>query len=377
MNKVGLITCFLDNYGACLQAFALSQTIKQLGFDCEIINYTEPEGYFPNSLSQRIKDSEIYNKCRSLISPKYAVSYKLEKIRRPVFRRFRKNYLPISDTEFKSYRELEDTSLNYNQYVCGSDQIWNPTFYNKCNPAYYLKFVPDNVRKISYAPSIGISDIPEKYQKSFSELVNRFQYISVRETIGVKLVEKYSDSKATLVVDPTLLFTSSVWDKYTTKLNIKKPYIFCYLFGNSHKYQEIIKIMTDQTGLDVVIIPFNEWNLSTSYMQYYTADPFDFISLIKNAEYVFTDSFHASVFSIQFHKNFYTALRHNYRDPVGMNSRIASLLKLCGLENRCLHDENFSTFTISAIDDYTEVDEKINKIRESSLNFLQTALEGK
>ncbi len=376
-DKIALVTCFLDNCGACLQAYALADRIEKLsGKQCEIINYTEPTGYFSYGLSDMVKESGAYVALRGLLQKSYLDGYKTEKVRRSAFRKFRKQYLPIAQQEFKTYEELEKADLAYSHYVCGSDQVWNPTFYGKCNPAYYLKFVPEDVPKTAYAPSIGINDLPDYAKADFKVLLSRFRNISVREDRGVELVKQYAGLDAQWVCDPTMLLTGQQWDKLSAPRLHKKPYIFCYLFGDSPEYKQAVAYLSEKTGLDVVIIPFSKRDLSKQYRQILKAGPSEFISLIKNAEYILTDSFHASVFSVLFRKNFFTLLRHKAGEAHGMNSRIFSLLKMLGLESRCVSPDSLESFPITPVEDYEAVYGKLNAVRADSERFLKNALGG-
>lgn len=373
MKKVGLATCFLDNYGACLQAYALSNTITSLGMECTILNYTELEGYYGDSIAERVKNSTLYNTVRCLLDKKYRKTFKLGKIRRPNFQSFRKKYLPLSTEAYNEHSDLSDKG--FDAVVCGSDQIWNPTFYGACNPFYYLSFVPNGVSKIAYAPSIGLSDIPECYTDDFKKYLSDFKAISVRENNAVELVKKYADKEAKWVLDPTMLLDGSAWSKLIDNKIIEKPYIFCYLFGTQDYYKDAIENIRNKTGLEVVIIPFSERDLTNEYTKIYKAGPIEFLSLIKNAEYVLTDSFHATVFSLLFERPFYTLLRDNDNEEKSMNSRIHSLLSMLDKQERCVLKRNVSGFKIEPILDYECVRSRLKHLRDDSINFLQNALE--
>lgn len=373
MKKVGLATCFLDNYGACLQAYALSNTITSLGMECTILNYTELEGYYGDSIAERVKNSTLYNTVRCLLDKKYRKTFKLGKIRRPNFQSFRKKYLPLSTEAYNEHSDLSDKG--FDAVVCGSDQIWNPTFYGACNPFYYLSFVPNGVSKIAYAPSIGLSDIPECYTDDFKKYLSDFKAISVRENNAVELVKKYADKEAKWVLDPTMLLDGSAWSKLIDNKIIEKPYIFCYLFGTQDYYKDAIENIRNKTGLEVVIIPFSERDLTNEYTKIYKAGPIEFLSLIKNAEYVLTDSFHATVFSLLFERPFYTLLRDNDNEEKSMNSRIHSLLSMVDKQERCVLKRNVSGFKIEPILDYECVRSRLKHLRDDSINFLQNALE--
>ena len=373
MKKIALVTCFLDNYGACLQAYALQKTITNCGNKCTIVNYIEPEGYYKKSFSNKIKNSAVYNLIRCAISKKYKESYKFDKARRKKFQSFRKKFLTFTE-EYENYEQLKQIK-EFDAFVCGSDQIWNPTFYGKCHPAYYLEFVPESIKKISYAPSIGISDIPTEHVDDFRKYLEKFHRISVREQNGVDLVRKYANRESKWVLDPTMLLSGDEWGSVAKGTMHKKPYILCYLFGSHEYYKDAIEHLRKETGYDVVIIPFSKRDLNKEYHKIYKAGPAEFLSLIKNAEYVLTDSFHATVFSILFGRSFYTLLRNNENEKNGMNSRIYSLLSMVEKQDRCIAKADVNNFGVSQINDYDKVHSKLNVLRQESIEYLTNALD--
>lgn len=377
MKKVGLMTCFLDNYGACLQAYALSTTIDSLGYDCEILQYIEPEGYFEPSVSNYLKNTCIYNKLRS-ISPSYKNAYLCEKIKRKSFDRFRKKYLNISEKKYHCFDELKSANKDYDMFVCGSDQIWNPTFYGGNNKAYFLSFAEKGKKKISYAPSIGLDKIPDQYAKDFSDLVRYLDNISVRESNAVDIVKELSGCDAKHVLDPTLLLNGEQWSEIVgEKRIVKNPYIFCYLFGNHDEYDVAIEHLREISGgLEVVIVPFCERHLKNPYTKIYDAGPLEFLNLIKNAQYVITDSFHATVFSILFSRPFFTLPRFKENQKNSMNSRIYSLLDAVGAQDRLIDYSQVNSFRADGDIDYVAVHSNLTSMRKSSLEYLKGALEG-
>lgn len=369
------MTCFLDNYGACLQAYALTKAIQSVGFDCEILQYVEPQGYYKRGLAEWVKDSLIYNKLRCL-SPAYRRSYLCGKIKRKAFQAFRKQYLPISAQRYDSFESLKSANAAYDYFVCGSDQIWNPSFYDGNNRAYFLDFAEPQKKRIAYAPSIGLDQIPDSFAKQFGELANKFDAISVREARGVEIVRELSGREAMLVLDPTLLLNGDQWMMLLNeKRMIEDKYIFCYFFGGHAEYNQVINRLTSLTGLKVVTIPFSEPHMTNSYMKVYSAGPLDFLNLIRNAEYVVTDSFHATAFSILFSRRFFTLPRFKKTEKNSMNSRIYSLLNLMGLQDRLLDYSQFDSFHHDSEIDYPAVYSKIARMRESSFDFLKGALE--
>lgn len=380
MNNVGLMTCFLDNYGACLQAYALSKTIQSLGYNCQLLQYIEPEGYFKPGLCQFIKNTSIYNGLRCVLSRSYKNSFLCEKIKRKSFVRFRKKYLNISKQIYRSFDELKEANQYYDIFVCGSDQIWNPSFYGGNNKAYFLNFAEKDKRKIAYAPSIGLERIPDAYAKDFVELIRCLDYLSVRESNAVNIIKELSGRDAAHVLDPTLLLDGDKWSDILIKQKeriVPNKYILCYLFGCHDEYDAAIEHLRKITGLSVVMIPFCEKHLHDDYQKIYDAGPLEFLNLIKNAELVITDSFHATVFSILFSKLFFTLPRFKKDQQNSMNSRIYSLLDSVGIRERIIDYSQVSSFEIDNDIDYSAVHSKLANMRGASLKYLKGALEGK
>lgn len=337
MKKVGLITFHSSiNYGVYLQAYALQSVINNLGFSAEIIDY--------NRMSEEIE----YNRNKSVIyriinfndsiralKLKAFRSTELSREREKKFADFSKKYFYLSKP-INSYSELVILKNEYDYYVCGSDQIWNP-IYTKGNPAYFLAFA-DKTKRVMYAPSYGIInlDMLKPYWKIYKKNILELHGLSVRETSGIKITEEISGLTPKLVVDPTLLLTSDEWIEIERKpSSIPKKYILFYVLGNDYKYELLAKEIHKKSNLSIVTIPNSPiWDKkSTQYIQEY-AGVDEFIYLIRNAEYVFTDSFHGVAFSTKFNKNFSAIKREDTK--YSLFSRIEDYLQKIGLYDRCV-----------------------------------------
>lgn len=378
MKKVGLLTCFLDNCGACLQAYALQETIDSFGCTCYIVKYVEPDGYDKRKWPRKVISETVRNpyvlKLLSFVSPAFKERY-FGKIRHLRFVRFRKKMLHFTKRTFFAFQELVDYNFDFDYFVAGSDQIWNPTFYSGNNRAYFLDFVPHNTPRIAYAPSIGISAMPLEYADDFSHLINQFSYLSAREAKGVDIISKYTSKKCQLVCDPTLLLTGEQWANSFHIHPQKQNYILLYLFGEREYYKKFIQKAREELGLNVVCIPFTDGDRAeSSYLHINDAGPVEFLQLISCASLVITDSFHATVFSLLFRIPFYTFLRNQTSDPKNMNERIFSLLNVVCLSNRVVTDFDPS-FRLSTTLNFDNADEKLKDFRLSSLEYLKKALD--
>lgn len=375
-KKVGLVTCFLNNYGACLQAYALENVIDGLGYNCFIINYYPPEGYIKPSYGIKKLIMQCFSIMPSLFVPKrykdYYCSGRYEFDRQ--FDRFRNKYLRFDSKHIHDEKSILQNPSKMDTYVCGSDQIWNPTFYGGNNKIYLLKFVPDGKKRIAYAPSIGINKIPEQYEKDFINLINRYSTISVREDAGAKIVKELTGRDCRVVLDPTLLISRSNWIKLIKPPKITKPYIFLYLFGTRDFIGEFIEHIKNIADIPIVAIPFTEREKANDFKKLYSAGPLDFVSLIANASLVITDSFHATAFSINLNIPFYALLRDEENNPEGMNSRIHSILHLTGLNNRLIFNKSNFPKDLNSDMDFSDSNNRLNKKRKEDIDFLREAL---
>lgn len=371
MKNVGLLTCYMDNFGACLQAYALQRTIVKFGCDCEIIKYTPIKSLKEYNVFIRA-GLWLRNHIKSLSSD----SYKFENYRHGKFVRFRKEYLVFSKENYMNEEQLYSKSLNYDAYVTGSDQIWNPNLYGgKNNRIYFLDFVPDGKKRIAYAPSIGVSTIPEDCAADMGNLLSKFDAVSVRESDGKRIIDGIIDCNCRVVLDPTLLLTKEEWSAFVGERIIKDEYILLYLFGDREYTKDFINYAYEKTGLKIITIPFNKREYESDYYKIKRAGPIEFVNLIKNAKLVITDSFHATAFSINLNVPFYSLLRNEKNEKNNMNSRIYSILDLCGLQDRIIADKTSFPKKIDYDIDFQKANVILADKRSVDYQFLRCALD--
>lgn len=366
-----------NNYGTSLQGYAMIKKIQQLGYDVEIINYIKQF-----TLLDKIK--WVINSYRCGLGRNIKVkkqSLPVDYVRNIGIRTAavdaykEKKLLPLFH-DYRGYEALSNGSKNYDVVVVGSDQVWIPTglptkFYN-------LLFVDDNVRKVAYASSFGVQEIPDFQKKATGAYLDRFYKIGVREKRGKEIVDALSHQTAQVVADPTLLLSREEWEEEiaSSVINDKEPYMFCYLISENEDARAKATELAKQKGLKIICIRHLEKYraVDDTYGDEapYNVGPNEFVKYIRNAEYVVTDSFHCTVFSHIFHKNFLTF----YRSSVGKNarnSRIDSLISVLGSSKNKLYAVG-SMKGIDAEVNWNTVDENLSKLRESSMNFLKEAL---
>ena len=394
VKKIGYVMAYRkghNNYGTSLQGFALLKKMQQIGCDVEIINYEkhlsfwdkvayvvntlrcgEYKRLFRNSKREKYrKENSEYN--RIMIDRTKAVDAYKEKKLIPFF----KNY--------KGFAALCEGSKNYEAVVVGSDQVWTPL--SLPNKFFNLIFVDDSVRKIAYASSFGVSVIPDFQKAATGVYLNRFYKVGVREQRGKEIVETLSKNPAKVVADPTLLLTRDEWIEQiceniseSTESNIKEsentPYIFCYLLGSNPAGRHAALELQRKTGYRIISVQHMDdfipdadgfGDVAPAAM-----DPNDFIRYISRAAYVCTDSFHCSVFSTIFHRQFMTFYRFAKASAIGRNSRIDSLFAVLGINREHIYDGDISK--IDSRIDWDTVEINLEKLRQESIEFLKEAL---
>lgn len=371
MMKIRTITCHeCYNYGASLQAFALQYFLESLGHDVQIINYKSDNHGYRMFLNV---DNPSFNK------PIIAQLYLLAKIpqrliglrRKKAFDKFTFRYLKLTK-RYDSYEELVSDPPIADVYIAGSDQIWNTILMNGKDPAFYLDFGVPKVKRISYAASFATADIVPTYREFVIHELKNINSISIREKTSLPLLYSLGRKDGVAVCDPVFLLPKAKWldilekDSHMSKfLSLSQKYILVYLTDKSDKIKKIALDLKSSTGWKIYIISSLKENYADK--NYNNAGPIEFISLIKNAQFVISNSFHATAFSIIFEKNFCVVNRSE-----DINERMKSLLADYGLDERLTY--HFSSFMLESID-YSKVNDKNNQIIEESKKWLVRVLD--
>lgn len=354
--KIGIVTQQLaNNYGGLLQNYALQQVLKGLGHEVKTIDFVYKLSvfkYIRNQLRQ-IKLALLKRQC-----PQFKPYVAIPMLRKPQMDRFVNEHIETTKT-VRSYTSDIIAEERFDAIITGSDQVWRP-LYNWYIEDMYLKFVPDNIKKIAYAASFGVDqwEYTEEQEVVCKALAKDFDAISVREVSGIDLCRKHLGVDATCVLDPTILAGAEAY-KPLLKANKEEDYLFAYILDITPEKQEYIKNLARSKGLKAIIQGAD---------QDATLSVEEWLSMIANASMVITDSFHGSVFSILFHKDFYSIA--NLKRG---GARFASLLYPLGLEERLFDTTQTEYAQVSPID-WTRVDCILEKQRAASVNFLTNAL---
>lgn len=386
MKKVGIVSCyFKDNYGSMLQAYATKRFLDNNDIENETIRVDSNKDFKKGKKKYYLLQVTNYSFIKSklgMIKLKFdkKINKELAKnitIRASKYKEFRKEFnYSINCVDYKGLNFLANEK--YSDVVVGSDQLWLPV--NVVADYYTLNWVPDDVNKVSYSTSFGVSRIPEKYSELYSKFLNRIDHLSVREETGVKLVKEIINRDAALVCDPTILLSKEEWEEVAvTERKYKEKYILCYFLGNNIEHRKFAERLREKTGYKIVSL-----NHADEYVKYsdefcdyapFDIGPREWINLIKEAEYVCTDSFHGTVFSILFNKMFFDFRRHNAKNKNNTNSRIDSLLDVAGISTERIltgteNIEDVLKYTI----DYNKVNENISKFRKKSQQWFINSL---
>ena len=363
------------DYGGMLQAFATQRFLEKQGIDSDAINFDNVKGdisrrkwkYF---LSNMMDISIVKEKSRLIekkIRQKTNARLKAQMAERDnAFDKFCTSHFKVS-RPFDSWDDMAESSQKeYDAVIVGSDQLWLPS--NVMADYYTLNWVPEKVKKIAYATSFGIGNIPQKYKEMYRQYLIRIDYLSARETSGQEIISELTDRSVPLVNDPALLLDANGWDEVIKdKPIINDKYIFCYFMGDNPEQRDFVKRLAKEKGLKIVALLHLDQFIETDehYADYTPWDisPDDFVNLIKYAEYVCTDSFHGTVFSIIYSRNFFTFKRFNKKASLSTNTRITSLLTRVGLMDRLV--ENLDKRPDN-INDWRKIQECVADFRNAS-----------
>lgn len=371
--KIGILTLSLHtNYGGILQAYALKTVLEKMGHEAWLID-TDLNRVSPTRQIWRLaKETVSYLKGEvSMINPKRVRHKAYLKYTKP----FIDHHIPKITKKFTAEDELRKATDKYGfeAYVVGSDQIWNTKYFKNIEVAFFSFLKEKNVIKLSYAPSFGgdIWKYTEDQTRNCKELIKEFSGVSVREDVGIEFCKNHLDSKATFVLDPTMLLTQ---EEYLQSLSInkksKKGGIFTYVLDASPDKKKLIEEVSNRKQLEIYQLDIMEGYDSCPLEWRTKARVEDWIKSFYDAEFIITDSFHGTVFSILFNKPFFVLI--NYERGA---SRFKSILNFFNLSHRIISSQD--DLTEEKLDkeiDWVAVNRILESKRQESMDFLKNHL---
>lgn len=313
MKKIAILTITNSgmNFGNRLQNYALQEALKDCGAEVETIQS-----------AKSVKGSLVLSAIRRTVK----AIVKNDK-RRRYFKNFNKQHIQFAKKVRYEQINEADFANRYDAFVAGSDQVWNPNFHFNSD-FEFASFAPES-KRYSYAASIGVSDIKEEHKAKFVKNIKGMRMLSVREEDSIELIKRLTGREAMIHVDPTMLLDKERYYgiEEIPPQGLPEKYLLTYFLGNlPAEYKDNIQKLADRLGLEVVALS------ETKGSKYYEIGPQHFLYAIHHAEYICTDSFHGSVFSILFEKQFSIFIRTDKDVP--MNSRVETLVNKFGMEER-------------------------------------------
>lgn len=374
MKRVGITTYhFLYNYGTILQAYAMQKIFEDLGYYSEMIDYR-----LMDTIS--FQTTELYKRFRRLPYVLIHMNQHMIKflnrnnlsLRGTRFSEFCDIYIRKSEKSYETVDDLKKTPPEYDVYVTGSDQVWNP-YLGSSSEAFYLTFAPLEKTTMSYAPSVGVNEVSSEIAEQMKKWLKNVQHLSVREKRGCEIIAEITDRPVQQVLDPTLLQTSKQWNEIAVEPQIEVPYILCYFLGDAKYCRKYVEQMQRQTGYMVIVLPISYVDMVGNHYKMFDVGPAEFLGLIKNASFICTDSFHGTIFAINYQKPFVSFCKREDSEETSDNSRIYNVLELFHLESRLIKPGVVFSKNMLALD--YEITQGILDIeREKSIAFIQKAI---
>jgi len=303
--------------------------------------------------------------------------YRQLELRHAKFEHFINHTLRLGAREYSDFSDIIQSPPRYDNYICGSDQIWNmncPDF----DESYFLQFT-DSTNRIAYAPSFGTPFFTEKIEEELKRLLAGIHYLSTRETEGQRLIHKLTGRTAKVVLDPTMLLSADDWSNIAIHPKVKHPYILCYFLNNNNGDRRYIDLLRSLSGYKVIILNDYIRDLIKGYSIRLDAGPLDFLGLVMNASFIYTNSFHGTAFATIFHKPFITAVGKRANLSVNnTDSRKIDLLHMIGQTSRLVSDEDqHSVADIQALlkIDWHDTDEILWRQRDDSFAYLRESMQ--
>jgi len=371
------------NYGSKLQALATIRMLECFQKDYEIIRYNKKTLRFFFKSIPRFFNFVFLNDRYDQIQR--TIEYRRHpeimdkiKLRRRMFDSFDSCFEGHISDIYPSYEMLKrQCPKRYEGLLSCSDQLWSPSALG--SGFYNLMFAPREMRKASWASSFGVSNIPWYQRKRTKEYLNRIQYISMRENRGAEIVKELTGKKVPVLMDPVFVFDAAEWDKmFPLRKSEWENYLFCYFLGDNLDHRKAANELASKKGLKIVTLRHLDRYVAQdeAFGDYapYDVDPARFLSILRNANCICTDSYHGTAFSVIFEKQFVVFDRYSSRSSNSKNSRIESLCVNLGLESRRFSGTESIETAINSKIDYAAVKQKLLVYQTATKEYLKKAL---
>ncbi|MGN1114628.1 MAG: polysaccharide pyruvyl transferase family protein [Oscillospiraceae bacterium] len=353
--KIALITLHaIKNYGSVLQTLATQEIFKSYGYDVEVINYIREDCLDKNLL---------HTWCGSNPIKKLAMIPTLIKWK-SVFNDFIQKNFKLTEHVYTYDEDFRKYPVEADLYCTGSDQVWNTGWNGGIIKSLFLDFVPDDKFRFAYSASFGKKELSEQEVAETKDYIQKYNYISVREDYAKDmLTEYYKYPDSVHIVDPTLAYDGDFWRKYAPESKIKGDYILIYNLNRSKEFDDYAVELSKRTGLPIYFLCRRYDQFTRPGKSILIPEVFEFITLIDNAKYVLTDSFHATAFSLNLNAEPICIYPNEY------GGRLESVLKMTNTVQR--HVESYNDFeVVNRKVNFDEVNGILAEQRKKTRDFL-------
>ncbi len=369
--KISIITVLNTvNYGSALQTLATQKFFEKLGLEVEFVDYWRKDQTKKARIRRIILDKK--KTVKQWIKKPLRDFFEIQAINESekVFRKFILEKIHLTDKTYSTFEELTNDCPQADMYATGSDQMWNSGWNQGIERSFFLEYVPEEKKRIAFATSIGKIKFEETEAKEIIPLIQKYDLITLREQSAVDLLGNYGVD-GSLVLDPTLTLNKEEWFEIIPEKKREKPYLLVYQLHLTHdnaNFSEAIKKIAEQKGLEIVRIAYSHSDRKVGE-KVVLPEVFEFLSLIKGAEFIVTDSFHGTAFSINFNKQFAVIY------PEHFSTRMDNILQLTDLQERRYRnsdtidkwEKQISYEPINAI-----LDERRSKVKELFINYMKS-----
>lgn len=379
MKKIGIVTLYRNNnnYGGQLQAYAMQKLFTTDNSVAQLISFeTRSDKYIVKRICDLGPSKFMINACRKVLFREFVKRNPIGSQYDLRMRRFKIFQDGICHTELYSETDIETANESFDLFVCGSDQVWNPGWWNSI---LLLRFA--HKPKYAYAASIGREVLGNVDKNMLKTALRDYRAVSVREKQAEDLLREILDKEIPLVLDPTLLINREVWSRIAALPQHEERYALLYMLGDDWDMKKKIYTLCKSLGVKVIEIALEKdlyYSAQLKYADLFICDagPSQWLGWIANADYVFTDSFHGTVFSVIFEKMFWCFMSGKKNNRKNINSRLYSFLTLAGLSERMIYrGEHLNRTEIQSAIDYEAVQENLRFYRETSLGFIKRITE--
>lgn len=372
MKKIGIITFHAShNCGSMMQAYALQTILNKRGYDNEIIDFQNEGQKDMYAIVHKKKTIKNFIKNLLLLSSRKKIQEQWNE-----YEKFKNSTFNLSKNHYKTNNQLKLTNDIYDKFISGADQIWNITIKDS-DDSYFLNFVSDSSKKIAYAPSFGAKNIMQvtKDYKKYKNYLLEYKSLSIRECNGKKWIKKMINKDVKVVLDPTLLIFKEDYNKIEEEIEKEEKYIFYYAPVYNRKIDLFVKKISKKYNIPVIVWNAREYYMKKEYLNGFILpskiNPGVYLDLIKNAEIVITTSFHGTIFSTIYGKNFWTIKNGNMYNT---DDRVITLMNQLSLKDRLIEPTFDDKFDYMKNVSYLEYEKNLKKLRKESISYLEQAL---